>query len=400
MPEKRAAMRDMAKAFKQDVIDGVQARFGVEETKRVVTAWKKYTEGEFYDDERKQKGMLMIEDLTAYPIWEEAYEEIEWVTNLEERWEEVREELKQVRDTAEWEIPVDYGWEPAFGRDWEILRLFELDKFDPTDLSTGTFPQTLKVLQDCGVPMRDAFFAKLKAGHCTEEHNEPTNAFLTAHLGLAIPAQGCRLVAGYNATVWGNGEVALFDGTFAHKEINKSEHDRYVLQLKVWHPDLTQVEQKALEYILDKMNQLPPPPPLRSKYVITVDGKEWKLPGPVFDVSCFGSGITLFDEDEKVLMFIQDDRHVYVEHGHNYSFKQIRYPNPLKGGALSHALADRWAMLIRQGDVVQWPKEPEGYEDDYRAQWPTLLAGPPDPDYDTVDPEYDEPLEDFDNDDF
>ena len=55
-------------------------------------------------------------------------------------------------------------------------------------------------------------------------------------------------------------------------------------------------------------------------------------------------------------------------------------------------------MLIRQGDVVQWPKEPEGYEDDYRAQWPTLLAGPPDPDYDTVDPEYDEPLEDFDND--
>ena len=89
-------MRDMAKAFKQDVIDGVQARFGVEETKRVVTAWKKYTEGEFYDDERKQKGMLMIEDLTAYPIWEEAYEEIEWVTNLEERWEEVREELKQV----------------------------------------------------------------------------------------------------------------------------------------------------------------------------------------------------------------------------------------------------------------------------------------------------------------
>ena len=63
-----------------------------------------------------------------------------------------------------------------------------------------------------------------------------------------------------------NGEVALFDGTFAHKEINKSEHDRYVLQLKVWHPDLTQVEQKALEYILDKMNQLPPPydPTLRS----------------------------------------------------------------------------------------------------------------------------------------
>ena len=35
---KRAAMKDMAKAFKQDVIDGVQARFGVEETKRVVTA--------------------------------------------------------------------------------------------------------------------------------------------------------------------------------------------------------------------------------------------------------------------------------------------------------------------------------------------------------------------------
>ena len=55
---------------------------------------------------------------------------------------------------------MDYGWEPAFGRDWEILRLFELDKFDPTDLSTGTFPQTLKVLQDCGVPMRCCPFSE------------------------------------------------------------------------------------------------------------------------------------------------------------------------------------------------------------------------------------------------
>ena len=77
---------------------------------------------------------------------------------------------------------------------------------------------------------------------------------LTSHLAVDIPYSGenkCRLTVGDETRQWINGEVSLFDTSIMHDAVNESDKERFILMLRVWHPDLSSIEKDALQYIYD-----------------------------------------------------------------------------------------------------------------------------------------------------
>lgn len=85
-------------------------------------------------------------------------------------------------------------------------------------------------------------------------HSDFTNFVLTSHLPLVVPNNGenkCRLSVGDETREWLEGKVILFDTSIYHDAVNDSDDTRYILMLRIWHPDLTEDERGALQFIYD-----------------------------------------------------------------------------------------------------------------------------------------------------
>ena len=85
-------------------------------------------------------------------------------------------------------------------------------------------------------------------------HSDFTNFVLTSHLAIDIPESGknkCRLSVGDDTRQWANNKVMLFNTSIMHDAINESDKTRYILMMRVWHPDLTQVEREAIQFVYD-----------------------------------------------------------------------------------------------------------------------------------------------------
>ena len=51
---------------------------------------------------------------------------------------------------------------------------------------------------------------------------------------------------------WVDGKVLVFDTSVLHEAANESpDRDRYVLMLRVWHPQTSEKEREALQFIFD-----------------------------------------------------------------------------------------------------------------------------------------------------
>ena len=68
---------------------------------------------------------------------------------------------------------------------------------------------------------------------------------LTSHLGLDIPPD-CHITVGDKTRYWKDGQVTMFDTSIFHDAVNDSDEYRYILMLRVWHPELTDTERAAL----------------------------------------------------------------------------------------------------------------------------------------------------------
>ena len=69
---------------------------------------------------------------------------------------------------------------------------------------------------------------------------------------------------------WLEGKVLTLDTSFVHSTKNDSPEDRYVLIIDFWHPELTEIERKCLEFVYDLRNKFErgdiPVRPLRKTY--------------------------------------------------------------------------------------------------------------------------------------
>jgi hypothetical protein len=185
-----------------------------------------------------------------------------WCNALEENYELIRSEFQQsISNPKRLQNEGNNVWAGAltedassYGRGWKTLVLLDRGTWDANN--AALFPQTSKFLHDT-LPddfAVEIFFAQMDPKSTIQPHSDFTNFVLTSHLALDIPYSGqnkCRLSVGDVTQEWINGKVTVFDTSLFHDAVNESEKTRYILMFRLWHPDLSKEERKALQFIYD-----------------------------------------------------------------------------------------------------------------------------------------------------
>jgi len=92
-------------------------------------------------------------------------------------------------------------------------------------------------------------FSAIEPGGTLDPHTGPTNASLTAHLGLA-DCDGARLWVADRHADYRDDEVLVFDDSFVHWVEHRGPRTRYTLMITFWHPDLSRLERALLGRIV------------------------------------------------------------------------------------------------------------------------------------------------------
>ena len=192
-------------------------------------------------------------------------ENLEWAQKLKKQYMKIKTEFDRV--TADIDKLTEEGnniWAGAltedassYGAGWRTLVLMDRGIWDPVNVNL--FPKTSKAIHDSGAPVVEAFFASMEPHTDIKLHTDNTNFVVTSHLAIDIPESGnnkCRLTIGDETRQWINGEIMVFDTSIMHSAVNESDKTRYILMLRLWHPDLTETERQALQFTIDCM-QLP-----------------------------------------------------------------------------------------------------------------------------------------------
>lgn len=205
---------------------------------------------------RHQRASSFIRGLEAHPFHDDFDTHFPWVNHLEAHWTVIRDELVRVTGLQNLAQIGNNIWAPpvvaaanAYGPDWRTLVLLDRD-WDP--VNTKLFPETTRLLRDSGVhvPGVEAFFARQSPDTGIKLHTDDCNFILTMHLALSAPTGQSWIEVARDRRYWENGKGLVFNTSFFHRTMNESkDQDRYVLLIRFWHPQLTQVERDALIFL-------------------------------------------------------------------------------------------------------------------------------------------------------
>jgi len=203
-----------------------------------------------------QEATSYVDGLEAKPWHDPATHK--WAKKLESKWRVVRDELRDAMADAEalsakgtnvWEATAP----GTYGPGWRTLPLCDRTVWDSTN--AALFPRTCELLHSCKVPVVEAFFSSMAPRSDIAPHSDMCNFVLTAHLGLIVPPGACELTVGDEAQQWADGKAMLFDTSILHRARNDSDETRYILMMRIYHPDLTALERKALQLIFDCLDE-------------------------------------------------------------------------------------------------------------------------------------------------
>mmetsp|Transcript_7980 Transcript_7980/g.21038 ORF Transcript_7980/g.21038 Transcript_7980/m.21038 type:complete len:259 (+) Transcript_7980:233-1009(+) len=209
----------------------------------------------------KQLASSYIEGLLAKP-WHEPATRQKWAKKLEKEWTVVRDELAAaLADDGKLEAEGNNVWAgaknatsaAAYGQGWKTLGLCDRTVWD--DTNAALFPRTCELLHRAKVPLLEAFFAKMPPKSVIGPHSDMCNFALTAHLGVDVPEGECSLTVGDGTREWRNGETMLFDTSILHEAENRADRTRYILMMRIYHPELTSVERQALQFMFDCLDE-------------------------------------------------------------------------------------------------------------------------------------------------
>eukprot|EP01050_Picozoa_sp_SAG11_P002368 SAG11_NODE_119_length_15911_cov_7.077599_2_plen_202_part_00 len=114
---------------------------------------------------------------------------------------------------------------------------------------TTSVLQSIKAVQHIAAAgLGEALFSAISPGTHLKPHCGGTNARLTCHLPLLVPAAAkCTIRVGSESRSWEEGKCIVFDDSFEHEvsyaENGDSTEDRIVLLLRFWHPDVPHTAQ-------------------------------------------------------------------------------------------------------------------------------------------------------------
>jgi aspartyl/asparaginyl beta-hydroxylase (cupin superfamily) len=244
----------------------IQTKFQDQNVSRVIASWRLLDR----DYEHKQwfagisnKRYLQychsyVPGLTVQPFWDTSA--FAWCGQLQKQYASIRQEFLQA--TSDMTSLQDRGnniWAGAttanaaeYGESWRTLVLMDRGQWD--SINCQLFPVTTRAIRDCGVDAVEVFFARMQPHTKISEHSDFTNFVLTSHLPLVVPYSGtnqCRLTVGDTTREWLDGQLMLFDTSLIHDALNDSDQARYILMIRLWHPDLSDAEKQALQFTFD-----------------------------------------------------------------------------------------------------------------------------------------------------
>lgn len=182
------------------------------------------------------------------------------VAILQAQYPAIRAEALALSDTAQldytiaskpwrsWRDPRTWFARRAAPRAWTVYPFYHMGI--DVEAITQRCPRTMAIIQSLpGVcldyPWGDAIFSVQGAQSRLPVHCSVDNLRLRCHLGIRIPDQtGIRV--DQETRTWTEGQALLFEDAFPHDGWNLSAERRIVLIVDFWHPDLTDIEIRAL----------------------------------------------------------------------------------------------------------------------------------------------------------
>lgn len=231
--------------------------FAQEDISRVLASFRAALAGSSLERDKgtplHQRAHSFIDGLSAHPFHDAT--DHPWTRRLEDNWSSIADELRDAtgsrrlleQGTNVWARPVVEAAN-AYGPDWRTLVLQDRE-WDAANCSI--FPVTAGLLRDGeGAPCVEAFFARQKANSGIKLHTDDCNFVLTMHLGLDVPEGMSWIEVGGERRYWENGKCLVFDTSFFHRTMNEAtDKDRTVLLLRFWHPELSDAERRALQFL-------------------------------------------------------------------------------------------------------------------------------------------------------
>ena len=231
---------------------------------RVLDSFRRLRRGEefvqMHPGEGVQRAGSFMEGLTAVAFPDMNNGQYEWLKALEENAEVIRKEFAlAMKDPGSMLVRGNRVWAKAaleeavaYGPNWRTLVLQDRGIWEESNIKI--FPRTHKILVDIAAPTLEVFFARQDAKTGIASHTDNSNFIQTTHLGVDVPEGECWIKVGEHTRNWMNGKVIICDTSFMHETSNDSEMDRYVLILRHWHPEVTEVEKAANQFLFEALD--------------------------------------------------------------------------------------------------------------------------------------------------
>ncbi|XP_048865848.1 aspartyl/asparaginyl beta-hydroxylase isoform X2 [Brienomyrus brachyistius] len=198
-----------------------------------------------------QRSLYNVNGLRAQPWWtakETGYTHL--VKTLERNWKTIRDEALSVVDAASGLfLPEDENLRET--GEWGQFTLWQQGR--KVEKSCQSVPKTCALMErfpeSTGCKRGQVKYSVMQPGTHVWPHTGPTNCRLRMHLGLVIPARGCRIRCTNETRTWEEGRVLIFDDSFEHEVWQEADSYRLIFIVDVWHPELTQYQRQTLSPI-------------------------------------------------------------------------------------------------------------------------------------------------------
>ncbi|XP_063062660.1 aspartyl/asparaginyl beta-hydroxylase isoform X5 [Engraulis encrasicolus] len=198
-----------------------------------------------------QRSLYNVKGLRAQPWWtprETGYTDL--VKMLERNWLTIRDEALSVMNASSGLFVAEDENLREKG-DWGQFTLWQQGR--KVAASCRSVPKTCALLERypeaTGCKRGQIKFSVMQPGTHVWPHTGPTNCRLRMHLGLVIPADGCRIRCTDQIRNWEEGKVLIFDDSFEHEVWQDADRYRLIFIVDVWHPELSQTQRQTLSPI-------------------------------------------------------------------------------------------------------------------------------------------------------